>query len=193
MMKLRGESRIRHLLLHIAQVSAMLRRQIARHLQCAVGAAGVASKLQVAFRQYVQALLGRDAREVAYCKTVFSNTRRLVTDWVIAFQIDSQGHHAHLALRNAKVPAHEVRVILAHGREACNVFDIGPDQFQGPASIRLRKLAEKQILALQGAAHRPIHGLVDGLRQSDQQGIRQRDNVRRRLFALPLFAQPLFT
>ena len=106
----------------------------------------------------------------------------------------------HLALGDAQVAAHIASVILADSGEAIHVFDVGPDQIQRLRAVWFGKLAEEQVLALQRAADRAAHSFSDGLREADQQRIRQRHDIGRRLAAQPgrelvdlLALAPVFT
>src|SRR5205814_10435077 len=95
--------------------------------------------------QNAQALTRNQQSKEPYSEAISYNPR----SGFVTIESDSQRHHAHLTLRHPQIAAHKVRVILADRREAVHVLHIGAHQFERLAKIRLRKLAEKQILALQ--------------------------------------------
>ncbi len=129
----------------------------------------------------MQALLRRDAREVSHGEAIGVKLQRCV----VSFQIDAQRHYVHFALGDAEVAAHVAGIILADRSEAVHVLDVGADQIERLCAVGFRELAEEQVFALEGAADGAADGFADGLGEADQQRIRQRHDVGRRLAAQP--------
>ena len=143
--------------------------------------ADAAAKQLIGVGQRVQPFLGRDAREIPDPERVGGRVSLRCAETrpprLVALQVDAERDDGHPLGRDLQQARHDRRVILADGDEAIDVGHLPPNQIERAGAVRFDEIVQEQVLALQRAAHRAVQGLADRIGQSDQQRVRQVDEI----------------
>ena len=107
----------------------------------------------------MQSLLRRHAREVPDAERV-----AVVVPPLVALHADPERNDVDAGGRNLQQFGHEGGAVLADGDEAVHGAHVLPDQRDRLLPIGRRQAVQKQLLALQRAAHRPLQRIAAAAR-----------------------------
>ena len=105
---------------------------------------------------------------------------------LVACHVDAERNDGDAALRNAQQLRHHRDIPLADGHETVDVLHLPPNELDRPRSIGLDEAREKQVFALERAAHGPLQRLAQRPRQADEERVRKVHDVGHRLAGDPL-------
>ena len=92
----------------------------------------------------------------------------------------------HPGARDAEIPRHVGRVVVAHRHERIHRGQMRPDQRLGARSIRLEQTLDEDVLSLQGAVDRASQRLFQRTRDRDQHRVGDVQHVGTRLVRQPV-------
>ncbi len=107
-----------------------------------------------------------------------------------SLHVDAERHDVHLLERDPEIPRHVIQIVLAHGHEGIDMASGRANQCESLLPVCSLEPVEKQVLSLQRAADRRAELAAQGLRQPEQERVRQVDHVERRLPAQPVEELP---
>ena len=160
----------------------MLRREIPGRDEARAPDARSRAEPAIGIGEHVQALLGRDPREVADRERLLSPRR----PGRVAIQVDAERHEPHLLARDAEIARHVVEVVPADRQERVDVRAGRADQIHRLLLPGLAEAVEEQVLALQRAADRRLQRPLERFGEPEQQRVGQVDDVEPRLGLQPV-------
>src|SRR5919112_6802763 len=104
----------------------------------------------------------------------------------VAVQVDPERRQPHLRTSDSEIAGHEIDVVPAHWQERVHVRARFADQIERLLTVWIAKPVKKQILTLQRAADRHLESAPQWLRQSEEERVRQIDDVEFRLAHEPI-------
>ncbi len=146
----------------------MLGEEVARRLEARVGEAAVVAEDAVGLGQEVQALLGRDAGQVADGE---GPVGLLLPRRAVPVQVDADGHGVDASAVEAEVGGHEVGVVVARRHEGVHRSRVPADQLLRLRPVPVAEAFQEEVLALERADDGSLQLPAQGRGQADEERV----------------------